>query len=64
MKFEEKIKEILTEGKKPWKKGEEVDYHGRTGTITGYEGGYAIVSFDDTGEEEAIDIDELIEQGN
>ena len=42
--------------------GEEVGYHGRSGFIREIENGMAIVYFEDINEEEAIDIDELIEQ--
>lgn len=62
MKFDETIKTILNEGKKPWKKGESIDYHGREGEVVDYEGGGVIVYFPDVDEEEWIDIDELIDQ--
>jgi preprotein translocase subunit YajC len=47
-----------------FKEGDEVDYHGRTGHVVMIDGGSVIVSFEDTGEEEAIDIDELAEQND
>lgn len=47
-----------------YQKGDEVDYHGRTGTVVDIDGSYVIVFFEDTDEEEAIAIDELQEQND
>jgi hypothetical protein len=60
--IKEIFKDVLRESM--FEVGQEVDYHGRSGEVTYLEDGMVIVSFDDTGEEEAIDEDELATQND
>lgn len=69
MKKEQRIVESfegfhkLNESENPTLKiGDIIGYHGREGEIIDEEGGYFIVYFSDTGEEESIDKDEIYSQ--
>lgn len=47
-----------------FKKGEEVEYHGRLGKIVDFDGDDPIVFFVDTADEEFIEYEELLEQNS
>lgn len=47
-----------------FKKGEEIDYHGRSGKIIDFDGDDPIIFFADTAEEEFIEYEELLVQNN